>query len=131
MTFCVSRYVIVVVPTKVNPSGAGAVAGQREISTSKSTQLLPGLVDLSLLVHQLHQQGLADPLGLWRQLHLLGLVRPLGQWHQFHLLDLVRRLGPWRRLHLLDLVDLLGPSLQPATCWTLRACWAWITLWAL
>ena len=65
-------------------------------------------MDLLLLVHQLHQQGLAHQPGLWRQLHLLGLVRPLGQWHQLHLLDLVGRLGPWLQLHLLDLVGQLG-----------------------
>ena len=107
MTFCVSRYVIVVVPTKVNPFGAGALAASVDKHLT-STQLLRGLVDLSLLVHRLHQQGLAHQPGLWRQLHLLGLVRPLGQWHQFHLLDLVRRLGQWCRLHLLDLVAQLG-----------------------
>ena len=76
-------------------------------------------MDLLLLVHQLHQQGLADQLGQWRQLHLLGLVRPLGQ---------------WRPLHLLDLVGPLGPDHASCTCWacdhqlqawrTLCACWA-------
>ncbi len=60
-------------------------------------------MDLSLLVHQLHQQGLAHQPGLWRQLHLLGLVRRLGQWRQLHLLDLVGQLG------LDHLVDLAGP----------------------
>ena len=92
-------------------------------------------MDPLLLVHQLHQQGLAHQPGLWPQLHLLGLVRRLGQWRRLHLLDLVDRLGPWRQFHLLDLVgqlgldhlvDLPGPCLQLhlPDLLDLGACWA-------
>ena len=50
-------------------------------------------MDLSVLVRQLHQQGLADQLPQWRLLHLLGLADRLGPWHQFHLLDLAGQLS--------------------------------------
>ena len=82
MTFCVSRYVTVVVPNKVNPFGGGALAAS--VRNAPDTNPSPaGPCGPVAPVDQLRPQNLANLLGQWRPLHLPVLVGPLGPFHLF------------------------------------------------